>query len=255
MLGNFVILGTQRTGSTALYRALNFHRDIACGDEWTLRTAAHRKIKVTERALSGDFSVLLPRDRMLIGKVFSPDTRWLGFKLLFRSSNKWLVHPRVSPALWLDRFEPFVAWFAARPRIHVIHIVREDPIEWLKSKYVSDRAKAHSVKAYPEQITVEIPIRQALKRLVAKRWVDSRLAGLAGSNPYLKISYEEFLRSDRATVAAMLEFLRCDPSGLGQFDYRKQIRQSNRSARKYVSNYDQLVEVLGQEGFLGAGRH
>jgi hypothetical protein len=52
---NFVIVGTQRTGSTALFNLLNIHPEIACGAEWTYNRSWHEKIEVFERALRGDF--------------------------------------------------------------------------------------------------------------------------------------------------------------------------------------------------------
>jgi hypothetical protein len=239
-----MIIGTQRTGSTALFRALNFHPEVACGSEWTLDVPAHRKLVVTEQALSGQFSVLSSAQRERIERVFSSGSRWLGFKLLFRSSGIWLAHPRYAPALWFDRFEAYLRWFAARPALHVIHIVRTDSIEWLKSKYVSDKARAFAGKGYPEGLRIRIPIREALRRLETKRWIDGRLSRLSESNPYLCVSYEEFLESDRKVVLKLMNFLQCDPSELGEFDYRKHVKQSRRQASDYVANYDEVVAAL-----------
>jgi hypothetical protein len=247
---NFIIVGTQRTGSTALFRALNFHPEVACGSEWTQDVPAHRKLAVTERAIAGDFSVLPKLQRVRIERVFSPSTRWLGFKLLFRSSGLWLLHPRFAPALRLDRFGAYLRWIAGRPDLRVIHITRESPIEWLKSKYVADKSRAFAGRAYPDDITVEIPVGEALRRLAAKRWIDDCLAALSTTNPYLRISYEDFLESDRAIVAKMMNFLGCDPGKLHDFDYRKQRKQSGRSARDYVSNFEPLVAALKQNRFI-----
>ena len=245
VLGNFLIVGTQRTGSTALVRSLSFHPDVASGDEWTQRIPAHRKLKFTERVLSGDFSALTPAQRSRIEPRVGPGTRWLGFKVLFRSSAIWVGGPPLAPALWLDRFGGFRRWIAARPSLRVIHIRRLDPIDWLKSKYLADKSRAYAAgRTYPEGMTIDIPIAEAKKRLVAKDWIDGRLAGLGNSNPYLCISYEEFLESDRAVVLKLMRFLDCDPANLGAFDYRKQQKQAKRSASEYISNYDALVAAL-----------
>lgn len=227
-------------------RALTFHPEIACGDEWTQHVPAHRKFAVTEQALSGNFSTLSSGQRTRIERVMSPDTRWLGFKVLFRSSAKWLQHPRYAPALWLDRFDAYLRWLAAKPSIHVIHIFRQDPIDWLKSKYLADKSRAYAAgREYPEGMTIEIPLREASRRLETKRWIDDRIAQLNRSNPYLRVAYEEFLQSDRKVVLKLMEFLQCDPEKLREFDYRKQRKQSKRSARDYITNYDQLTAMLG----------
>ncbi len=247
MFQNFLIVGTQRTGSTALVRSLTFHPDVACGDEWTQRVPAHRKFQVTEKALAGDFSVLTEGQRKRIEPAFGPHTRWLGFKLLFRSSDKWLVHPRFAPALWLDRFSSYLRWIAGRPSLHVVHIVRTDSVDWLKSKYLADTSRAYAAKAYPEDLTITIPVREAIRRLETKRWIDSELSQLSGSNPYLRISYEEFLESDRAVVERLMTFLDCDPARLRDFDYRKQRKQSKRAACDYITNFSELDSALRQQ--------
>jgi hypothetical protein len=248
---NFLIVGTQRTGSTALVRSLTFHPDIACGDEWTQRVPAHRKFRVTESSLAGDFSALTAAQRKRIDPVFGPHTRWLGFKLLFRSSDKWLIHPRFAPALWFDRFGSYLRWIARRPSLHVIHIVRNDPVDWLKSKYLADTSRAYAGKEYPEGMTIEIPVRGALRRLATKRWIDDRLSQLNRSNPYLCISYEDFLESDRAVVERLMGFLDCDPAHLRDFDYRKHRKQSKRDASEYISNHAVLKAALEERGIIG----
>jgi hypothetical protein len=131
-----------------------------------------------------------------------------------------------------------------RPKLHIIHIVRQDPVEWLKSKYLADTSRAYAGKAYPEQMKLEIPVFRALRRLQTKQWIDSQLEALGRSNPYLRVDYEEFLESNRAVVESLMGFLNCDPGRLGEFDYRKQQKQSRRAAREYITNYDQLVAAL-----------
>jgi hypothetical protein len=247
---NFLIVGTQRTGSTALHRALNFHAQIACGGEWTLEVPSHRKLSVAEKGLRGDFSDLGERQRIRIERVFHDGTKWLGFKLLFRSSGRWIVHPRFAPAIWLDRLEGHIAWLARRRDIRVIHIVRRDPVEWLKSKFVSDRFQSWAGKEYPKSLVVDVPIGEAIRRLRAKAWIDARLRTLERTNPYLRIAYEEFLESDADVVRRMLDFLECDPGLLRNFDYRTHRKQSTKSAREYIANYESLLDALGRHSLL-----
>src|SRR5690606_7926636 len=110
MLKNFLIVGTQRTGSTALVNCLHLHAEIACGGAWTQHLPSLRKLSALRRALGADFSILIPKHREWIGEQYHSDTRWLGCKVLFRSSDKWLLHPRLSPALWIDRLDAHVRW-------------------------------------------------------------------------------------------------------------------------------------------------
>lgn len=250
MLKNFLIVGTQRTGSTALVRSMTFHPDVVCGGEWTQHVPAHRKFRVTEDSLAGDFSTLTAAQKKRIEPAFGPHTRWLGFKLLFRSSDKWLIHPRFAPALWLDRFGGYLRWIARRPAIRVIHITRSDSIDWLKSKYLSDASGAVAAKAYPEDLRITIPVRAALRRLETKRWIDDQLSQLAQTNPYSRVIYEEFLESNRAVVERLMTFLDCDPARLREFEYRKLRKQSRHHAREYIENYSELHSRLERDGRL-----
>lgn len=244
MTKNFIIVGTQRTGSTALFRSFNFHPEIACGREWTHDFPFYKKLSVTERALAGDFSVLSPRSRKLIEAECSDETRWLGFKILFRSSDKWLIHPKLAPALWLDRLEAHIEWLARRTDISVIHLSRKNPVDWLKSKYLASRTGSYTQTPYPDQEKVRIPVKRAVKRIQTKNWLDTRLATLERSNPYLRIYYEDFLKSNRDVIHAMMNFLECDPTDLGDFNYRKLKKQSKGSADRYIANYEQLTTAL-----------
>ena len=252
MSEKFVILGTQRTGSTALYNSLNFHPDIACGGEWTQRIAYHKKLAVSRRALSGDFSDLSNMYREFIADEYRQDIPWLGFKVLFRSTEKWLIHPCFSPALFLDRLESYIRWLSRCPEIRIIHIVRNDSVDWLKSRYLSRKTGMFSHRSYPEGIKVEIPYKEAVKQLRSKNWVDSRIESLADTNPYLCVSYEEFVRSKKSVVLHLMKLLECDPAQIGELEYGGLIRQSTGHAQDYISNYDELVAELRKGGFISS---
>jgi hypothetical protein len=248
--GNFLVLGTQRTGSQAFYRGLDLHPDVVCGGEWTFRTPWYRKIAKAEQALAGDFHELLAGRPHLVERysnAVTPATRWLGFKILFRSSAKWLGSPALAPALWVDRLEGHLRWLRGRPDIHVIQLVRRDPIEWLKSKYLSRETGMYVNKQYPEEIKVRIPVGPALRAIAAKRRVDERLAGLAASNPYHCVNYEDFLADNRKELEACLAFLGCDPERL-PLDGPFRRRQSKGDASRYIQNYDELAAALEREG-------
>ncbi len=250
MRQNFMIVGTQRTGSTILARSLNFHAHIASSGEWVQYVPWHQKLQMTQRALTGDFSQLLPLHQELMEKVFNEHTRWLGFKLLFRSSAMWLHHPRLAPALWVDRLEAYLRWLSHQPHIHIIHIVRRDAIEWLKSKYVASQTGIFTGQAYPEHVKVRIPLHGAAKRLQAKNWIDHRLATLSATHPYCRVYYEDFLQNDQAATAAMMQFLQCDPTQLREINFRVPQRQSKGQGADYISNYDELLKALQHQELL-----
>ena len=80
---NFLIVGTQRTGSSALAEIINTHPEIACGWEWTEHMPYLNKLKALERGLAGDFRDLDQKTQRHIVESIKPETRWLGFRRLF----------------------------------------------------------------------------------------------------------------------------------------------------------------------------
>lgn len=243
---NFLIVGTQRTGSQALYDALNLHPDVVCLGELTHHVSFTKKLRAAELALNGDLGKLIearPKDRRIVSERLTDSTTWLGFKILFRSSDKWLVHPRWAPALLLDRIEDHLAWLGSRPDVHVIQLIRRDSVEWLKSKYLARETGRFMNKEYPSDLKVRIPLQRALRSAEAKAWVDKRLTAIASTNPYHRVYYEDFLRSNREVLESCLGFLHCDKSKLPE-DARFINRQSTKSAADYISNYTELDRLL-----------
>lgn len=240
----FLIVGTYRSGSSAVTEAMNSHPRIMCGYEWTLRIPFWRKLQVAKSALEGDFSHLLQRHRDAAQSGISSETRVIGFKRLFRSSNKWLIHPRFAPALAVDRLEAHLKWLADDPSIRVVHIVRRDNIAWLRSKVLADASGKYSGGQYPDDLRLRIGVNEARRRVATKTWIDGRLAALSVSNPYCRVDYESFAADNRRVARSLVSFLGCDPEELPERELRHQ-PQSAKSAASIV-DIDDVRQALGQ---------
>jgi LPS sulfotransferase NodH len=236
----FLIVGTYRTGSSAVVRSLQLHPKIACGLEWTQQMLPWRTLKSADRILSGDSTVLLPKHHGQMEAMVGPSTVALGFKRLFRASDKWLLTPALGPLL-VDRLEAHIRWVQARPHIRIIHIVRENDLAWLKSKALADATGKYAGTAYPENLKVYVPPREAVRRVRAKRYLDARLETLSASNPYLKIVYEAFAADNHGKTSEMVEFLGCDPRELKQVDLRARIQSR---AGNQIENLAQVRAAL-----------
>ncbi len=246
---NFVIVGTQRTGSSALAEALALHPDIACGWEWSQRSPFNKKISIAKESLSGDFRNLDNNNQKHMLGLDLSTIDWLGYRRLFRSSAKWIVHPRYSPALLVDRLGAHLRWFSSRPNIHVIHIIRRDNLAWIRSKVMSRASGKFFGEAYPEGLKESVNIHEAVKRLKAKNWVDQRLISKSASNPYLRIDYEGFLDDNRSAVNDALTFLGCDPSALERLKMKAR-KQSSSNKTDGILNYHELRTTLDRAGLL-----
>ncbi len=245
---NFLIVGTQRTGSSALAEIIDVRNDMACGWEWTQHAVPWSHLKVAKIALTGNFAYLDEAHQQHMQRSVKTQCQWLGYRRLFRSSDKWAVHPRFAPALYLDRLNGHINWLSKRPDIHIIHIVRNDNVNWLKSKFVSKAADSYVGRHYPERIKVVIPTSKAVRRLQAKQWVDNKLASLRNTNPYLRICYEDFLTERSKTISTMFTFLDADlTTDQGNLVIS---RQSRGSASDYVANIAELEAALREKNLL-----
>lgn len=249
---NFLIVGTQRTGSSALGVGLGLHPNVVCGWEWTMTARPWHSIRLAETALKGNFRKLGVEDQKHMASQQISDDSILGFRKLFRSSNWWLMHPSLSPALRLDRFEGHLTWLRRRPDIKIIHIYRSNNLAWLKSKALSRKSGRFIGEAYQQDLTAGISLDEARRRIVAKNWVDGRLSTLRDTNPYTQVCYERFLENNHVVLSEVLEFLGCDPRGLteSELQSRSTKPQSRKGTQDLLENYSELETALGQQGLL-----
>jgi hypothetical protein len=248
-MNRFIIVGTERTGSSVFAESLGRHERIACGWEWTSRSPWWAKLTIAQRALKGDFAALAEKHQQFMRTAVNERTEWLGFRRLFGSSDKWLGHPATSLSLVRSRFRAHLSWLCSEPDIRVLHIVRNDNLDWIKSKFVAKSASSYIGSAYPEDLKVDVPVGEAVKRLTSKRYVDHRLAGLAATNPYLQVTYEAISAGLDAETTRAWQFLDCDPGQFAAADVTIE-RQSTKSAQEYIRNYGHLHDALVRTGFL-----
>lgn len=244
----FLVVGTYRSGTSAIVEAIGRHPLILCGMEWTHRLPVWRKIPVGKAALSGDFSGLLPKNRKQIDESITEQQTVIGFKRLFRASDKWLLHPRLAPALAVDRFEAHLRWLQNDPAIRIVHVVRQDNVAWLRSKVLADATGRYSGAQYPDDLQLSIAVSEARRRVATKVWIDGRLASLSITNPYYRVNHEAFARSNQAVAAEIVSFLGCDPADLPQAGLRHQ--PQSRTSRAELANAEEVRRSLGQLAHL-----
>ncbi|MBV1906962.1 MAG: sulfotransferase [Pseudomonadales bacterium] len=249
---NFLVVGTQRTGSSALAELVGLHPDITCAWESTNHINWFKKISVSEELFSGNFVNLLPKERQFLAEIHDSGKKALGFRRLFRSSNKWLVHPKYSPALYLDCLEKYLEWLrVTRPDVYVIHIVRADNMAWLKSMRVSSVSGSFFGQSYPENIDTYWNPLTAEKRVLAKHWVTERLSTLKESNPYLKIEYEKFRTNNEDIANSVCEFLGFGSDSISSPKKTAKAKvQSSQSTEESFTNYREISDRLEARGIL-----
>ena len=78
----------------------------------------------------------------------------------------------------------------------MIHIVRRDNVEWIKSKELAKASQAFHSASY-EDIRVQVDVKEAGKRILAKDWIDRKLASLQDTNMYICLQYEDFEKKQK----------------------------------------------------------
>lgn len=248
---NFIIVGTQRTGSSVLGEIVGSHPNITCGWEWTLKGIFNNKIKIANIALTGDFSVLRNPDKKHMAKVFHERIEWLGFRRLFSATNKWVFHPRFSPRLFIERFEQHLKWIKSHPNLHVLHIVRINNIDWLKSRYLAKKHNMYVGKSYPFGTKVRIPVDEVIKLIQSKYWIDKQLGTVINSNPYLRITYEGLCNDINLNMNQVFRFFHTEGINTS-LENTKLKKQSTSQAHEYIENYDELFTALKRKDILTA---
>lgn len=242
----FIVVGTYRTGSTALAHALNRHPEIICALEWTEGLWHWRALPIAKRAMAGDFDVLSAKHQRLTAEVYDPSKSALGFKKLFRASNKWLFQPAFGPLL-LDGLQNHMKWIRSKKDFRVIHIVRNDHLAWLRSKAFSDATGAYFKKSYPDDLQVSMSPREAVRRVRAKMYIDRQLATLGSTTPYLRVDYEAFAADNYGKTCEMVEFLGYDPADLKS---REKASRKQAKPNHVLTNEAEIAKAL--ESLSGA---
>lgn len=241
----FIIVGTQRTGSSTIAETIGLHPRFVVGWEWVLQVPLHRKVKVANSALNGEYRDLLKADRVHMESMSSNCDQWHGFRWLFRSSDKWLLHPSLSPAIWLDGLVQAKRWLSKQPDIRVLHIVRRDNLAWIRSKYAARKTGAFVSSEYPSDLKIRVNLSEVKRRILAKHWLDRELSMLSHTNPYHCVHYEDYIQNQEAQLSRIWDFFGEERVSI---DSRKKLlkRQSSSSPAEQLANAAELISELNR---------
>lgn len=241
----FLVVGTQRTGSSALVEGLNQNPRIACGGAWIFRCHPWKKVAVLDEIMRSESVTHRWLKAERVRRVLAKPYESFGFRCLFRASNLWWVSPGLAPSVLYDRLSGVVRWLRDHPDTHVIQIVRRDELAWLASKYLSKSSGYYVGGAYPTDAKISIPVGQAISRVRMKRYIDSELSTLAATNPYVCVEYEAFRNNNRASLQDIYTFLGV-PFDRDDRETLKIQPQSRMGPEQYVSNYQVVARALSE---------
>lgn len=187
----FVILTTQRSGSTVFTRTLDEHPDICCAGEIfheSKRNIHHAEWHfpswklVNSRGSRLNKLINYPNLRLNavshLRKFFKDDgtVKAKGFKLMYS-------HIKNAPFLWK---------YITKNPIKVIVLIRRSAFKMALSRYrLSTTGKAHTTEAV-QAAAITIPARPLLQQTLQLQSVNEKLLSLSASSDRLVLYYEDF---------------------------------------------------------------
>lgn len=231
----FVVLSTQRTGSTMLIHLLNSHPAVLCpgeiffpgsGSEYALnkyvRSSFSRRFRhqVVRPALVREFL-----DRFFAQEPYQA----IGFKYMY------------SQARHVPRLYPSVPRYIRENKLAIIHGVRRNKLKVLLSRIASKSSGVYRADTPVKKQPIEVPIKGLEGHLEALDREDDiwqrKMAGL----PYLRVEYESLLSDRPGEELRLLQFLGVDPSIGLESPF---VRMASGPVCKLISNLKEVESVL-----------
>jgi LPS sulfotransferase NodH len=242
----FVIVATQRTGSTWLADTLDAHPAVAAYEELFLPPEGHRRTwgradmeffyayyerhSTHHTAVSRAFWSLRYLEELYSPR---PDTEAIGIKLMYGQlkANPWLL-----------------AYLPLR-RVRVVHLVRENLLDIVLSQRAAEaRSQYHALESDPvDRSAVTLQTDTLVARLESLERSVSRTRRLlkAVPTPCLEISYEE-LATRHEAIDRVLRFLGVSVRGELVSKFRK---LNTEGKRALIANFPEVEKALAGTRF------
>ena len=240
-MNKFVVLTTQRSGSTFLVRALDSHPEIRCYGELFINHSEninkeddYRYFHYLREKWYRRFLVPLAGrsyiNRFLDKKLeANRGLKTIGFKLMYNQCNGALFD-----------------WIKAND-VSVIHLIRENILESLVSTEIRRRTNvAHSnsvVEVSPFEIDVKMISRQIFKR---REQIKEYRSKLSGYRKLIEISYDDYFSNKKKNDFELLSFLGAD----AEYEIDSDLKKINKyKLQDILVNHEELVASLKNTPF------
>ena len=239
MISRFIIISTQRTGSTLLRTSLDSHPDIRCHGEVFLPHygGGQGYYKYVQQQPFGRLGNIIRRKTTVfeyLDRLYAePGHGAIGLKVMY---GQLRVFPRYFPMI-LDYIREF--------DIGVIHHVRENPVLTLVSRYrLKESGVAHARtdrESQAAQKQVFVPVNRLIRNLdmlekQKKRWREE-----LGSVNHIEVTYENLTGGTEGESKRILRFLNVDDTITLESSLR---RIATRPLSQMVENFGDFRRVL-----------
>jgi LPS sulfotransferase NodH len=245
---NFVVLSTQRSGSTWVVDMLTSHPRVVAyselfmhGGEGTPTWGQEQDLPYWQTYARGKRGGRVARPYWLwkyLGEAFQerPGIDAIGFKLMYSQLTR--ISRPLMPALWLKR-------------VRIIHLIRQNALDVVLSKEagVARQGRLHARDGDEvEQVRLRLETDDLLRRMtlheraIAGARVRFKRVGL----PYTEVVYED-LAADAGRFASLFEFLGVEPAPV-----TSSLQRLNPTAHEeLIENYAEVRDALAGTEFAG----
>ncbi|MCU7555326.1 Stf0 sulfotransferase family protein [Alteromonas sp. ASW11-19] len=235
----FVILTTQRSGSTLLWRYLNQHPSIKGHGEIFLRNTdredSYRMYLKTRRL--GLIQNRLARGRMIDSfmKTLIPDdreTKSFGFKLMYTQRNRDLTR------------------YLKANDFHIIHLIRQNVLKTYISRVTAQARNTYHAEPGEkvEKVTITLQTDTLINELRTIKNEIEYHRKLFSDSPYMEVFYEELIDDKKGVTQSILEHLSLDTEKVPKMEFPlKKINPDNLA--ELIENYDEVERLLRQSEF------
>ena len=236
----FVLVGTQRSGTTFIRHCLNSHDNILCHGELLFRNYPDEEgyFKRKQKLFAGSVRHMLLRKSMLknyLDNYYShPGYEAIGFKLMY------------SQARWLPYSFPYALTYIKNNSLSVIHVIRENVLKTYLSREIAIRRKLYHAKSKPDIKKIDLDTTTLLKNLKKIKSENDWWRNNFSQENYLALSYESFVSNKEQESRRLLEFL-----GIAEYQelVSSNVKIASDNLSDVIENYTQVVECLASTEF------
>jgi LPS sulfotransferase NodH len=246
----FVVLSTQRSGSTWVVDMLNSHARVVAYAELFMHGGRGRPrwggatdlpFWQTFLAQNGTSRSRLLRSYWLwryLGRVYArrPGIDAAGFKLMYSQ---------------LDAARPLLPALVAR-RVVVIHLVRRNALDVLVSRHSAAARGTHHARERVDPVRVHLPAKDLVSRISEhERSVETARRLLARVRlPCREVAYEDLVADRDRQFALLFSFLGTDPAA----PTSALTKLNPASHRELIENYDEVRSALAETPYASLVR-
>ncbi|MEL4893929.1 Stf0 family sulfotransferase [Crocosphaera sp. Alani8] len=244
----FIILTTQRTGSTFLAHLLSSHNQIECYSELFQKDLVNRS-KRAKVAKHFEIGYEKYKNKSIIAKI---NHQFFPKQLI----NKYLTEIYTSPThvnavgfkfmYSQDRMIPEVLQWVRNNGVKVIHNTRLNLLKTLVSR---ETARKRGIWASDEKlpiVKINLDIHKLKLELEKMEKKVSHYRDWCRETDNIEVSYESLINNQKEEIQTILEFLEIPSSGLLTTDI---VKMNSDNLRDIVENYEEVCDTLRGSNF------